>query len=132
LQYDDIIKAGHINQELVRYELHRVWVVEATLKSEQRHIYARRVMYFDEDSWQASAIDHFDGRNELWRVAEAHNMQFYDVLTQWTTSEVLYDLIAGRYLVFGLANEEKSFYQFGIKYSPQEYTPAALRRSGLR
>jgi hypothetical protein len=62
LKYADIIKAGHINQDLTRYELRRVWHVVATLKPGQRHIYAKRDFYIDEDTWQAAEIDHYDGR----------------------------------------------------------------------
>lgn len=132
LKYDDIVKAGHINQELTRYELHRVWKVTATLKEGKRHIYAKRVFYIDEDTWQASEIDHYDGRGELWRVAEAHNVMYYDSLVPWYAIEVLYDLNSGRYLALGLDNEEESSYEFGFQRSQQDYTPAALRRSGVR
>lgn len=132
LSYKDIVKAGHINQQLTRYELHRVWHVRASLKEGERHIYAKRDMFFDEDSWQATVIDHYDGRDELWRVAEAHNMQFYDQDVPWYIIEVLYDLLSGRYLVLGLTNEETSPYQFGVSRAARDYTPAALRRSGTR
>ncbi|MDC0661768.1 DUF1329 domain-containing protein [Marinobacter sp. SS21] len=132
LSYDEIIKAGHINQELTRYELHRVWHVRATLKSGERHIYAQRDFFIDEDSWQASVIDHYDGRGELWRVAEAHNMYFYDQEVPWYAIEVLYDLLSGRYLALGLTNEESDPYTFGVERASREYTPAALRRAGTR
>ncbi|MCG2579820.1 MAG: DUF1329 domain-containing protein [Marinobacter sp.] len=132
LSYDEIINAGHINQDLTRYELHRVWHVRATLKSGERHIYAQRDFYLDEDSWQASVIDHYDGRGELWRVAEAHAMQFYDQQVPWYAIEVLYDLLSGRYLALGLTNEENEPYTFGVERNSREYTPAALRRAGVR
>ncbi|MBS8240710.1 DUF1329 domain-containing protein [Marinobacter lipolyticus] len=132
LSYDDIIKAGHINQDLTRYELHRVWHVRATLKEGERHIYAQRDFYIDEDTWQASVIDHYDGRGELWRVAEAHAMQFYDQEIPWYAIEVLYDLLSGRYLALGLTNEENDPYTFGVERNSREYTPAALRRAGTR
>lgn len=132
LKYDDIVKAGHINQELTRYELHRVWKVEATLKDGMRHIYSKRTFYIDEDTWQATEIDHYDGRGELWRVAEAHNMMFYDTLVPWYAVETLYDLNSGRYLVLGLDNEEDGSYEFGFERSQKDYTPSALRRSGRR
>ncbi|WP_152207639.1 DUF1329 domain-containing protein [Marinobacter changyiensis] len=132
LSYDEIIKAGHINQDLTRYELHRVWHVRATLKDGERHIYGQRDLYIDEDSWQASIIDHYDGRGELWRVAEAHNMFFYDVKVPWYAIETLYDLLSGRYLALGLTNEEQNPYQFGVEYNSRDYTPAALRRAGTR
>lgn len=132
LSYDDIIKAGHINQDYARYELHRVWHVRATLKEGERHIYAQRDFYIDEDTWQASVVDHYDGRGELWRVAEAHAMQFYDQDLPWYAFETLYDLLSGRYLVLGLTNEESNPYQFGVERRSREYTPAALRRAGTR
>lgn len=132
IKYDQIIKAGHINQDLTRYELHRVWHVRATLKDGERHIYAQRDFFFDEDSWQAAVIDHYDGRGELWRVAEAHAMQFYDQDVPWYAIEVLYDLLSGRYLALGLTNEEEDPYEFGAERQSRDYTPAALRRAGTR
>lgn len=132
LKYDDIIKPGHINQDHARYELHRVWVVEATLKEGQRHIYAKRTFYIDEDTWQATVIDHYDGRGELWRVAEAHNLMFFKETVPWYTVETLYDMLSGRYLVNGLNNEQDTSYEFGSKKSSKDFTPSALRRAGKR
>ncbi|ELU01302.1 hypothetical protein CAPTEDRAFT_201640, partial [Capitella teleta] len=71
----DIIRPGHINPELARYELHRVWVVEATLKDGQRHVYGKRTFFIDEDTWQASIIDLYDNRDQIWRVGMAHAIQ---------------------------------------------------------
>ncbi len=132
LKYDDMLKAGHINQDLTRYELHRVWEVVATLKSGERHIYAKRHMYVDEDSWQIALVDHYDGRGQLWRVAEGHAQHYYNHQVPGYTLEVLYDLVAGRYLALGMKNEEKSSYNFGFKATAADYTPAALRSSGVR
>lgn len=132
LKYSDVIKAGHINQDLSRYELHRVWHVTATLKSGERHIYAKRDFFIDEDTWQAAAIDHYDGRGTLWRVAEAHAQYYYDKKVPWYTLETLYDLLSGRYLALGMKNEEKSAYVFDYPAKESDYTPAALRQSGVR
>jgi len=132
LKYDEIIKAGHINQDLTRYELHRVWKVTATLKDGQRHVYAKRVFYIDEDTWQATEIDHYDGRGELWRVAESHNVMYYNRQLPWYAIEVLYDLNSGRYLALGLDNEEQTGYQYDFDRGYADYTPAALRRGGVR
>ncbi|MFC5699340.1 DUF1329 domain-containing protein [Pseudomonas sp. GCM10022186] len=129
LKYGQIVQANHLNQDLVRYEPHRVWVVEATLKPGERHIYAKRVFYLDEDSWGILAADLYDGRGELWRVQEAHSLQRYDVLSAIHVSEVAYDLQARRYVVYGLENEEK-LTRFGIRATLKDFSPAALRRSG--
>ncbi|PYY70962.1 outer membrane lipoprotein-sorting protein [Pseudomonas jessenii] len=132
LKYADIIKAGHINQDLARYELRRVWHVVATLKEGQRHIYAKRDFYIDEDTWQAAVIDHYDGRGQLWRVGEAHAENYYDKQVPWYALEALYDLQSGRYLALGMKNEEKSAYDFGFTATTSDFTPAALRQDGVR
>jgi hypothetical protein len=132
LKYADILQAGHINQDLARYELRRVWHVVATVKPGQRHVYAKRDFYFDEDTWQAAIIDHYDGRGQLWRVAEAHAENYYNAQVPWYAFEVLYDLQAGRYVALGLKNEEARGYQFGVEASTGEFTPAALRQEGVR
>ncbi len=131
LKYKDILTPLHINQDLTRYELHRVWVVDATLKQGTSHIYSRRTFYIDEDSWQILAVDQYDGRGQLWRISEAHCINYYDAQIFWSTLEVHTDLIAGRYLAIGLDNENK-MYQFGLTRSPQDYTPATLRQEGVR
>ena len=132
LKYADIVKAGHINQDLTRYELHRVWHVTATLKAGERHIYAKRDFYLDEDTWQAAAIDHYDGRGTLWRVAEAHSQYYYNKQVPWYTLESLNDLLSGRYLALGMKNEEKQSYNFDYKAASSDFTPAALRQAGVR
>ena len=132
LKYADIIKAGHINQDVTRYELHRVWHVTATLKAGERHIYAKRDFFIDEDTWQAAAIDHYDGRGNLWRVAEAHSLHYFNKQVPWYSLEALYDLQSGRYLALGMKNEEKQSYEFGSVASSSEFTPAALRQAGVR
>jgi len=132
LKYADILKAGHINQDLTRYELHRVWEVVGTLKSGQRHIYAKRHMYFDEDNWQLAEVDHYDGRGQLWRVAEGMAINDYEQGVGTYAGQTLYDLVAGRYLVMALGNEFKEGIEYGVKPNLAEFTPAALRNAGIR
>src|SRR4051812_1948107 len=129
VKYKDILTPLHINQGLTRYELHRVWVVDATLKPGINHSYSRRTFYVDEDSWQILAVDQYDGRGQLWRVSEAHCINYYDAQVFWSTLEVHTDLLAGRYLAIGLDNEGK-MYDFGLKRTPQDYTPSTLRQGG--
>ncbi|GGO89457.1 hypothetical protein GCM10011348_47260 [Marinobacterium nitratireducens] len=79
---DDEIKAiatpRHPNPDYARWELHRVWVVEATLKEGTRHVYGKRTFYLDEDSWAAVATDIYDGRGEIWRAGFASLLNAYD------------------------------------------------------
>jgi hypothetical protein len=131
LKHDDILTPLHVNPDYLRYELHRVWVVDATLKEGERHVYKRRTFYVDEDSWQILAVDQYDNRDQLWRVSEGFSINYYDVPMFWTTLEVHTDLQAGRYLAIGLDNEY-GMYNFDIERTLDDYTPAALRREGVR
>jgi hypothetical protein len=132
LKYTDILKKNHINQDLARYELHRVWVVDSTLKPGTSHLYSRRTLYVDEDSWQILAVDCYDSRGKLYRVQEGHVINYYDVPTLWTTLELVMDLSNGRYLALGLQNEEPRSYDFTIKRTPADYQPSVLLMRGVR
>lgn len=131
LKYKEILTPLHVNPEHLRYELHRVWVVEATLKDGARHLYKKRTFYVDEDSWQILVVDIYDNRDQLWRVSEGHPISYYEVPTFWTTLEVHTDLQSGRYLAIGLDNES-NMYDFDIKRTMNDYSPGALRREGTR
>ena len=131
LKYTDILKPGHINPEHARYELHRVWVVEANLQPGASHIYKRRVFYIDEDSWAVVVTDKYDARDQLWRVSEQHSFNFYDVPMLYGTVEVHHDLQSGRYIALGLRNEESRIYQ-PIRRTAADFTPAKLRNLGTR
>ncbi len=131
-KYDDIIKPGHIDQDKARYELHRVWEIVATLKPDSRHIYAKRHMFVDEDTWSVLEADSYDNRNNLWRVSENHTLPLYDAETTLSAAEITYDLSSGRYVSTGMYNEIKNAYKFGLKAKTSDFTPAALRTLGLR
>jgi hypothetical protein len=105
-KYKDIVKKNHINQDLTRYELRRVWVVDSTLRKGTSHIYKRRTFYVEEDGWQIVAADVYDNRDQLWRVQEAHTVMAYDKPYQMSIGETCYDLQSNRYLVMALNNED--------------------------
>lgn len=106
LKYSDIAKKGHLNQDLARYEKHRVWVVDSTLKPGISHIYSRRTFYIDEDSHSIVAVDCYDKDGVLWRVQEAHGLNLPWMKANVPVASTVYDLRLGRYLVMDLSNEE--------------------------
>jgi hypothetical protein len=133
VKYADLLQVGHLNPAVTRNELHRVWVVEGTLKSGARHIYSKRTLYLDEDSWQAAVVDQYDGRGELWRVSIAYLKNYYDLPTTWSALDVFHDLQARRYHVQNLDNEESETIDFSQPIPDDGYfKPAALRRRGTR
>jgi len=130
LKYKDIVGKHTLNADLVRYELHRVWVVEGTLKPGQRHIYGKRTFYLDEDSWSVVSEDAYDNRGGLWRVALLGVIQYYDAVVPWYRFGAVHDLTSGSYILGGLDNEIKEPIKFGVKGRLGDFQPDALRRLG--
>ena len=97
----DLTKPNHLNPDFVRWELHRVWVVEATLKEGARHIYSKRVFYLDEDSWLAVASDQYDAGGQLYRASFAYPSYSYDVQAQFGDTFAIYDFSSGLYNITG-------------------------------
>lgn len=128
---DDLLKPNHLNPDLVRWELHRVWVVDATLKEGKRHVYSKRTFYLDEDSWAALASDEYDARGQLWRTGFAYMAPSYDVPAPYTDMFGHYDLVSRVYSVTGFIAETGGMRQ--AKPLPErEWTADALAGSGIR
>jgi len=133
VKYSDIVKPQAVNPDLIRFEPHRVWVVEGTLKPGVRHIYARRTFYIDEDSWQIAVSDRYDSRQQLWRTALAFLQEAPDVPLLGADGYEFMDLQARRYLVQGMHSEESTAPTYnGTTLSPADFTAEALRRVGRR
>ncbi|MCG8669052.1 MAG: DUF1329 domain-containing protein [Pseudomonadales bacterium] len=133
ITYEQMLKKGHVNPKFTRYELHRVWVIEGTLKDNQRHIYTKRTFYIDEDSWTIAMADQYDSQGELWRVSLSFLKNYYEVPVLWTALDVYHDLSSQRYYVAFLDNEEKTSLEFDDISPPSKYfKPAQLRRRSRR
>ena len=133
VSYNDILRPGHVNPEYTRYEKHRVWVVEGTLKDGVRHVYSKRRFYLDEDTWSIAVADQYDMNGELWRVSMAYMKTYYELPVTWSGMDVFHDLRDRRYHVQGLTNEEPEDIDYsspppGYRY----FTPSELRRRGRR
>jgi len=131
LKVKDVLKPGHVNPDHLRYELHRVWVIEAKLKAGTSHLYKRRTFFLDEDSWVVHAIDKYDNRDQLWRFDELHSYGYYDVPFLAPGLEVKHDLQSGRYIALSIRNEESTVYK-PVKRTSADFTPDALRTKGTR
>ncbi len=129
-QPERVIQAGHLNPEHLRYEKHRVWVIEAQLKPQARHLYSRRTFYIDEDTWSIVQSELYDSRGELWRVQIAYPLNFSQVPVVWPVATVVHDLQAGRYHLSYLSSPESAV-KFSASPPPDsDFTQQALRRRG--
>ncbi|MFC5694722.1 DUF1329 domain-containing protein [Pseudomonas sp. GCM10022186] len=128
---DAVFGDKFVNPDFVRWELHRVWVVEATLKPGARHIYSKRTFYVDEDSWAALANDQYDGRGQLWRPGFAYLTALYDASAINTTTSGHYDLIAGSYYVNTWPGKGGLMVSESMT-SDSRWTPDSLAGAGIR
>ena len=131
IKYSDLVLPGHLNPDYIRWELHRVHVVEANLKKGERHIYKKRVYYIDEDSWGIALVDQYDNRGELWRVSMSLLKNYYELPGVWSAGNIFHDLQSRRYSANGLYSEEKQAPVFESKVPNKRYfKPSSLRRRG--
>ncbi|UUJ40901.1 DUF1329 domain-containing protein [Pseudomonas extremaustralis] len=122
---------NHLSPDFVRWEKHRVWVVEGTLKEGARHIYAKRRFFLDEDSWIALASDQYDARGQIFRGSFAFLSQSYDKQVPDTFPFVVYDLVGGAYNINGIVGPHG-----GIRYidalSKAQWAAESLAGAGIR
>lgn len=128
---NEMTKPNFVNPDKVRWEAHRVWVVEGTLKEGMRHIYKTRRFYLDEDTWTAVASDQYDARDTLFRGSLAFTAPSYDVKVPAGPAHMIYDLVVGSYNITGMTGPYG-----GLKYIPDlsnvQWSPESLAGTGIR
>ncbi|MBO6635834.1 DUF1329 domain-containing protein [Parvibaculum sp.] len=133
--YAHILQPKFPARDVMRYELHRVWKTEATLRAGLRHLYNRRVLYSDEDSWIVAATELYDGRGELWRVQEGPIGVVWELPACINRVQFHFDLNANRYVAAQLRNEERPYdYLAGQegRIDKAIFKPDYLRLAGRR
>jgi hypothetical protein len=105
VKYADLLKPGHANPDYMRYELRRVWVLEATLKEGYRHLYGKRVLFLDEDTGHAVMSDFYDARGNLWQQGLINYYYAFDSNAWHAGTAFYHDLIGGGYVAYNLFQE---------------------------
>ncbi len=131
VKYKDLITPNTPNPEYIRYELHRVWVVEGTLKDGMRHIYKKRLLYADEDTWLALWADNFDNRDQLWRIAFVMYFYSQESGTFHRGASLYHDLTSGAYEAGYMVNERgDDWWRINTPLTPDLFSPQAAARGG--
>jgi hypothetical protein len=128
----EVLGPDHLNPDHVRWELHRVWEVEATLAPDKHHVITKRHFYVDEDSWSVMLYDGWNARGELWHVGHALPFIAPELPAVVVEPNVLYDVVKGGYAASLLFNERGRHYQKQERKPDDAFTPAALGSSGIR
>jgi hypothetical protein len=117
-----------INPEIARWELHRVWVVEANLAPGKRHVYQKRRFYLDEDTWGVMLAEAYDAQGRLWRYSENVPFAAGNPGQAWA-GEVHYNMLEGTYVSSATMIEP---FKRVPKKPDTYYTPEAMAGSGTR
>jgi hypothetical protein len=127
----ELLGAHHLNPDHLRWELHRVWVVEGRLKEGKRHNYSLRRYYLDEDSWLILAADIYDLQGKLYRVGFGYLTQSYDVKAPNHQFCGFYDLESRNYFVSLWPSKRGKLTYFDTP-DPRDFSPEALTGGGVR
>lgn len=129
---DQVLGPRHLNPDHLRWELHRVWIVEASLAPGKRHAMPKRRFYLDEDSWEALLSDGWDARGQLWHVGQAMPMLIPELPAAPVFAHVIYDLLRGGYAASNLFNDQQRHYQVVTPWPEDYFSPATLAAEGIR
>jgi hypothetical protein len=128
----DVITKQHVNPEFMRWELHRVFVVEATLRQGQRHQAPKSRYYCDEDSWNCVLGDRWDANGQLWKTLWAQPFVEPDLPGNPIGAFGFNDLVSGQAFVGNLYNAKASQYAVKPRYPDSVFTPDAMAGEGIR
>jgi len=129
----DLVTPHTLNPALVRWELHRVWEIEATLQAGKRHVVPKRHYYVDEDSWQILVFDGWDAKGELWRTNYTLTLLAPDIPA--LVGNMLwggYDLQTGAYFLNMASNELPVQYKPLPTLARSFFSPEELANEGAR
>ncbi|MBT8338479.1 MAG: DUF1329 domain-containing protein [Desulfatitalea sp.] len=129
---DEAIHARHYNPELLRFELHRVWVVEATLKEGERHVQPRHRYYIDEDSWMILYGDRYDARDQLAKTIHTCPTLFPELPTLLSLAPSAFDLIRNVWVTFSYAGFGDKTMKFIDPKPDYIYQPTGSAGEGIR
>lgn len=128
----DLLGEHHLNPDVLRWELHRVWVVEATLKAGKRHVMPRSTYYLDEDTWAAVLGERYDAQNQLVKVLWTTPVVLPDLPGVVTLTNGFYDLVSGTWFTGDIFAGKNEQYRIVPPYKDSVFTPDALAGEGVR
>lgn len=128
---DKLLTPGAENPQCMRWEKHRVWEVEATLKPGNRHIYSKRRFYWDEDSYLAGLTENYDASGKLFKVGYALMAPAYEAAAPLADTTIFHDLSSGTYVVYSYAGRSGG-YHFTSSWPARALAPQAMAGTGVR
>lgn len=129
---EELLMPNHPNPDVMRWELHRVHVVELTLKPGMRHVQPKRRLYYDEDIRNAGMSDAWDASGKLAKSIYTPSYQLYDKQIPHGSSFWMYDFATGVYYHSSIVGAGKGLYVNDELKPASFYTPESLGRQSQR
>jgi len=128
----EVLSPWIANPNDLRYELHRVWVVDASLAPAQRDIVPHRRLYLDEDTWFAVYADAWDREGRLWKFSHASMVMIAELPAVVLGPQFVYDLQYGAYVFDFAFDGAPDGYRVTPMHPAATFTPEGLAASGTR
>jgi hypothetical protein len=122
----------HAKQDSVRYELHRVWIVEGTLAPGKHHVAPRRRLTIDEDTWLVVYSEAWDEDGHLWKFGHATMTLRPDIPAVISGAQFMYDLLQGGYCVDFAFGGARGYYRPTALHDPTRFSADAMAAAALR
>ena len=129
---NELVTENHLNPDHIRWELHRVWVIEGTLAAGKRHVAPKGVYYVDEDSWNALLGDRWDAKGQLWKTLWQLPILMPDAPGVIPLTYGFNDLLSGTMYVQNVFNEKSAQHKITARHPDSVFTPDAMSGQGLR
>lgn len=127
---DEAFGKHHLNPDKLRWELHRVWVVEGSVAPGKRHAVPKRRYYIDEDSWIVTLVDGYDAEGKLWRTSQVTPFVVPKIPAVVIKPVVVFNLQANTMSAVQFLNEET--YRVVARKPESFYTGEAVAAEGGR
>lgn len=128
----DLMGQHHMNPDSIRWELHRVWVVQASLAEGKRHVLPKATYYLDEDTWSAVLADRYDAQNQLVKVLWVTPVVLPDLPGVVTINHGFYDLLSGAWFAGEMYAGKSEQYRIMPAYPDSVFTGDSLAGEGVR
>jgi hypothetical protein len=132
LRPSELLTPRVANPSDLRYELHRVWVIDATLAPGKQDIVSHRILYLDEDTWFAVYADEWDRNGRLWKFSQSSMVSIAELPAVVLGPQFVYDLQYGAYVYDFAFDGTPDGYRVTAPHPAETFTPEGLAAVGTR
>lgn len=119
--------------DCIRWELHRVWQVQATLRPGYRHVYKTRTFYWDEDNPGTGVAENYDAAGKLYRMVAVNPYPFLDANGGMNVNCIFaMDLFTGAWGFNGSLGIEGGMWYPTTPRDDIYFSPESLAGEGIR